>query len=236
MYPLSRARVRATARASQLLDRDWISICVFTPSDWECLLLALQPCLRPRPANRRGRRVQITVGSSSAPPHQHSPACCSPPAGVPPTRSSQRNSPSRTPVLPERTKSPPLHRRLTRRLCSKAVAAPKPSRWLGLAAAAAAAARGIEMRRPGGSASWRRCACEARFRHLAALRELNLLLSERLLLSQLLVELFRNLALEAVEGGAEVVQDVSGAVAVSRSVVREVHWVLNHEVILVHLR
>jgi len=78
--------------------------------------------------------------------------------------------------------------------------------------------------------------CEARFRHLAALRELNLLLSERLLLSQLLVELLRNLALEAVEGGAEVVQDVSGAVAVSRSVVREVHWVLNHEVILVHLR
>jgi len=162
MYPLSRARVRATARASQLLDRDWISICVFTPSDWECLLLALQPCLRPRPANRRGRRVQITVGSSSAPPHQHSPACCSPPAGVPPTRSSQRNSPSRTPVRPERTKSPPLHRRLTRRLCSKAVAAPKPSRWLGLAAAAAAAARGIEMRRPGGSASWRRCASGAR--------------------------------------------------------------------------
>jgi len=68
-------------------------------------------------------------------------------------------------------------------------------------------------------------------RHLAALRELNLLLSERLLLSQLLVELFRNLALEAVEGGAEVVQDVSGAVAVSRSVVREVHWVILFEVL-----
>lgn len=51
-----------------------------------------------------------------------------------------------------------------------------------------------------------------------------------------MMELLRNLALEAVESGAEVVQDVSSPVTVSGSVVREVHWVLNHEIVLVHLR
>lgn len=63
-----------------------------------------------------------------------------------------------------------------------------------------------------------------------------LLLAESLLLSHLLLELFRDLALEAVKRGSEVVQDVGGAETVSRRVVRRVHRVLNHEVVLVHLR
>lgn len=77
----------------------------------------------------------------------------------------------------------------------------------------------------------------ARLAELALRGEVdNLLLSELVLLSQLMMELLRNLALEAVESGAEVIQDVGSPVTVSSGVVREVHWVLNHEIVLVHLR
>jgi len=77
----------------------------------------------------------------------------------------------------------------------------------------------------------------ARLAQLALRGEVdNLLLSELVLLSQLMMELLRNLALEAVESGAEVIQDVGSPVTVSSGVVREVHWVLNHEIVLVHLR
>ena len=56
------------------------------------------------------------------------------------------------------------------------------------------------------------------------------------MLSHLLLELICDLALEAVECSTEVVKDVSGAETVARGVVGRDHRVLNHEVMLVHLR
>ncbi len=53
---------------------------------------------------------------------------------------------------------------------------------------------------------------------------------------KLLLKLLGNLALEAIEGRAEVGEDVGSAEAVARRVVGEVDWVHDYKHLLVHLR
>lgn len=63
-----------------------------------------------------------------------------------------------------------------------------------------------------------------------------LLLAQSLLLSHMLLVMFCSLALETEKRSTEVVEDLRRAETVSCSVVCRVDGVLNHEVVLVHLR
>lgn len=67
-------------------------------------------------------------------------------------------------------------------------------------------------------------------------RPRNFLFAQLLLLRHVLLELIRNLALEAEKGSAEVLEDLARAEAVAGRVVRGVHRVLDHKLLLVHLR
>lgn len=68
------------------------------------------------------------------------------------------------------------------------------------------------------------------------LRPREFLLAQLLLLRHVLLELIRNPALEAKEGSTEVGENLRGAEAVAGCVVRWVHRVLDHKLLLVHLR
>lgn len=63
-----------------------------------------------------------------------------------------------------------------------------------------------------------------------------IVIKNRLLLSQLLLKLLCNLALEAVKCCAETIYNFCGAEAITSGVVWRVHWILNNKVALVHLR
>ena len=61
------------------------------------------------------------------------------------------------------------------------------------------------------------------------------MLSERFLLSQLLLKFIRDLALQTQESSTEVGEDIRRAEAVAGRVIGGVHGVLDNEVMLVHL-
>jgi hypothetical protein len=80
----------------------------------------------------RSQLALLTVGSNSG-LQRRWPACRSPRAKCRTTRNSQRNSPSRTPGPGTKMPAPRRRLRLARLQCLKAVTAPTPSPWLGLA-------------------------------------------------------------------------------------------------------
>lgn len=83
-------------------------------------------------APRSQLAMVFTVGSNSGLQRRWL-TCRSPRAKCRTTRNSQQNSPSRTPGPWVRILAPRLRIRSARLQCLKAVAAPKPSPWLGLA-------------------------------------------------------------------------------------------------------
>jgi plasmid maintenance system killer protein len=115
---LSRVEATASVRPQRsFLNMTGLSICIYK-QDWEWLLLAL-------------RSWVFTVGSSSGLLRRWL-ACRSPRAKCRTTRNSQQSSPSQTRGIEAKMPAPRQRALQTRLQCLKAVAAPKPSTWLGL--------------------------------------------------------------------------------------------------------